>query len=169
MWCVSVFISYRVLQELFVCTSIRGYNLLRQFDVDWNVNVAPWLIGLHFLEQCSEGSRSSISRKQQGGGRTMSGPWRAPSTRQGEEGEGAWTQCSMYCCVWTWLVWVVCLWVKIIRMGNKHFSCHFLSVFIVTWSQNEPLESQEKNTQLTRTPRRGIALHCFFLLQIGLI
>ena len=40
------------------------------------------------------------------------------------------------------------IWVKIIRMGNKQFSCHFLSVFIVTWIQNEPSESQDKSTKL---------------------
>ena len=33
------------------------------------------------------------------------------------------------------------IWVKIIMMGNMHFLFHFLSVFIVTWSQNEPLKS----------------------------
>ena len=54
------------------------------------------------------------------------------------------------------------IWVKIIRMGNMHFSCHFFSVFILTWSQNEPPESRKKTTQLTSTPRRVMGLHCFY-------
>ena len=54
------------------------------------------------------------------------------------------------------------IWVEIIGMGNMHFLCHFLSVFIVTWSQNEPLKSREKSTQLTSTLRRVIALPCFY-------
>ena len=29
------------------------------------------------------------------------------------------------------------IWVEIIRMGNMHFLCHFLAVFMMTWSQNE--------------------------------
>ena len=61
----------------------------------------------------------------------------------------------------------LCIWVKIIRMGNMHFLCHFLPLFIVTWSQNESSLSQEKNTQLTSTPRRVMGL--YFLLQIGSI
>ena len=33
---------------------------------------------------------------------------------------------------------------KIFCPWNKHFLCHFLSVFIVTWSQNELSESRER-------------------------
>ena len=41
-----------------------------------------------------------------------------------------------------------------------HFSCHFLSVFIVTWSQNEPSESQEKKYPVDKYTKEsnGIAL-----------
>ena len=31
-----------------------------------------------------------------------------------------------------------------ISMGNMDFPCHFLSVFMVTWNQNEPSEGQKK-------------------------
>ena len=48
------------------------------------------------------------------------------------------------------------IWVEVIRMGNMHFLCHFLSVFMVTWSQNELSESWTKITQLTSTLRRVI-------------
>ena len=59
------------------------------------------------------------------------------------------------------------IWVKIIRMGNMHFLCQFLSVFIVTLSQNEPSESQKKNPVDKYTKEsNGIAL---FLLQVGSI
>ena len=50
------------------------------------------------------------------------------------------------------------IWVKNFRMGNMQF----LAVFIVTWVQNEPSESREKNTQLTSIPRRVMGLHCFY-------
>ena len=54
------------------------------------------------------------------------------------------------------------IWVKIIRMGNMHFLCHFLSVFMVTWSQNELSEGWEKNPQLTSTLRTVMAWLCFY-------
>ena len=56
------------------------------------------------------------------------------------------------------------IWVKMIRMGNMHFSCHFVSVFIVTWSQNERSESWEKNIQLTTTGTRFLYFFCQFLI-----
>ena len=37
------------------------------------------------------------------------------------------------------------IWVELIRMGNMPFLCHFLSVFMVTWSQNEPTEIWKKH------------------------
>ena len=56
---------------------------------------------------------------------------------------------------------IFCLW-------NKHLLCHFLLVFIVTWSQNEPSESREKKYPGDKYTEEsnGIA---FFLLQIDLI
>ena len=36
------------------------------------------------------------------------------------------------------------IWVKIIRMGNMHKPCQFLSVSMVTWSQNVPSNGQKK-------------------------
>ena len=41
------------------------------------------------------------------------------------------------------------IWVEMFCPWNRHFLCHILSVFILTWSQNEPSESQEKNNQYT--------------------
>ena len=36
------------------------------------------------------------------------------------------------------------IWVEIFCLGNRHFLCHFLSIFMVTLSQNEPSEDQKK-------------------------
>ena len=59
------------------------------------------------------------------------------------------------------------------RMG-EHFlsekyalSMSLLSVFMVIWSQNEPSESRERDTQLTSALRRVMTMP--FLLQIGSI
>ena len=46
------------------------------------------------------------------------------------------------------------------------FCVTFLQFFIVTWSQNEPSENQEKNTQLTSTPWRVMGLHCLSWLNL---
>ena len=44
-----------------------------------------------------------------------------------------------------------------------HFPCHFLSVFMVTWSQNEPSENHTKSTQLTITLRRVTGWPYFYV------
>ena len=36
------------------------------------------------------------------------------------------------------------IWLGIFCLGNMHVLCHFLSVSMVTWSQNEPSEGQKK-------------------------
>ena len=46
------------------------------------------------------------------------------------------------------------IWLKMIKMGNVHFPYHFLSVFMVPWSQNEHLEGQKKIIQLSSTLMR---------------
>ena len=50
------------------------------------------------------------------------------------------------------------IWVEIVCLGNMHFMCHFLSVFMVTLSQNEPSEARTKSAQLTITLRRVTAV-----------
>ena len=44
-----------------------------------------------------------------------------------------------------------------------HFSFHVLSVFKMTWSQNEPTESQTKHLQLISTLKRVMDFSCFYL------
>ena len=46
--------------------------------------------------------------------------------------------------------------------GKYFLFVSLLSVFIVTWSQNEPSDSWEKSTQLTSTLWRIMALPCFY-------
>ena len=53
------------------------------------------------------------------------------------------------------------IWVTFFFLGNKHFPCHFLSVFIKTCIQNMPSESRRKVNQLTNTLWRVMGLSCF--------
>ena len=54
------------------------------------------------------------------------------------------------------------IWVDIFGLVNMHFLCHFLSVFMVTLSQNEPSEGRKKSTQLTSKLKRITTWLCFY-------
>ena len=58
------------------------------------------------------------------------------------------------------------IWMNIFCPGNRHFLSHFLSVFIVTWSQNEPSESWEKNYPVDKYTKESNSI-ALFLLEIG--
>ena len=44
-----------------------------------------------------------------------------------------------------------------------HFPCHFMSIFMVTWSQNEPSQGRKKSTQLKSTLTTETTWLCFFM------
>ena len=48
------------------------------------------------------------------------------------------------------------------------FSCHFLSVFMVTWSQNEPLEGWEEKSPVDKYTKDSNDM-ALFLWQVGSI
>ena len=60
------------------------------------------------------------------------------------------------------------IWIKIIKMGNMHKSCHFLSLFMVTGNQIEPSVSPPQKYPVDKytNESHGVA---FILLQVGSI
>ena len=51
--------------------------------------------------------------------------------------------------------------------GNIHFQCHFLSVFMLTWNQNEPSEGREKHS-VHKYTKKSLVI-ALFLWEVGSI
>ena len=49
-----------------------------------------------------------------------------------------------------------------LKLSGRKICTFRVTVFLVPWSQNEPSEGQNKNTQLTSTLRRLMGWPCFY-------
>ena len=55
------------------------------------------------------------------------------------------------------------IWVEIFCPWNMYFLCHFLSVFMVTWSQNEPSEGWGKKSPVDKYTKDSNGMALFLL------